>query len=68
MENMAHVSFGVTENHKCKFNMACYGEICICNEICLKEDSELTDEEIRHIEEINADATGYNESIANKTE
>lgn len=47
------IDFEMTPEHNCKFNGACYGEICINNELCLKKDSELTDEERKHIDEFN---------------
>lgn len=47
------VDTGVTSEHNCKFNGACYGEICINNELCLKKDEDLTEEEKEHIKQFN---------------
>lgn len=51
--NTAFVDYGVTPEHDCKFNGACFGEICICNELCLKKQEELTEEEKQMIEKFN---------------
>ncbi len=43
---------GVTKQHTCRFDGACYGEICICPRICLKLDSEITAEDKMEIDEV----------------
>ena len=47
------IDYEMTPEHNCKFNGACYGEICINNEICLKAEKDLTDEDKKIINEIN---------------
>lgn len=47
------VCHGVTDDMTCRFNGACYGEICIAPRICKKQETELTDEDRETIRELN---------------
>jgi hypothetical protein len=40
-----NICAGVTDTMTCRFNGACYGEICIAPRICKKNKSELTDDD-----------------------
>ena len=53
LNNFASVSSAVTEKHICKYNLACFNTICIDPNLCLKQHSELTDEERNEIEQFN---------------
>jgi hypothetical protein len=45
----AFIDFGVSDKHECKFDGACYGEICINNQSCLKKWADMTIEEKKEI-------------------
>ena len=50
-----HVCHGVTPKMTCRFNGACYGEICIAPSICGKAEVDLTDEDRATIARVNGD-------------
>lgn len=47
-----HISYGA-DLKKCRFEGACYGEICIAYDLCFKDDKDLTDEDKKQIKKLN---------------
>jgi hypothetical protein len=45
LEAFAIVCTGVGPEMICRFNFACYGEICVAPDVCRKKEEELTDED-----------------------
>jgi len=49
------VCHGVTDEMTCRFKLACYGEICVAPDICIKKDEELTSIDLMRIEDATRD-------------
>ena len=45
MATYGYICHGVTPEMTCRFNGACYGEICVAPHICLKSEKDMTDDD-----------------------